>query len=160
MPLLLVFWHDALATLGLLIHCVHQVTSTCLAALDSHGQHLNRYLRVHVCLANPPLFQPFLCSSHPPPPPHLPLLDCLQEEGIVAKQLESQWKADDKSGTWLKLKPDYFHMQEVSEEWVGCLCALRAMVIARQICQTSKGDDVQRRRHGSQAHLWCVGWVA
>jgi ATP-dependent DNA ligase len=38
---------------------------------------------------------------------------CLQEEGIVAKQLDSLWKADDKSGTWLKLKPDYFHMQEV-----------------------------------------------
>lgn len=37
----------------------------------------------------------------------------VQEEGIVAKQLDSAWKADDKSGTWLKLKPDYFHMQEV-----------------------------------------------
>lgn len=42
------------------------------------------------------------------------MCDTLQEEGIVAKQLESPWKADDKSGTWLKLKPDYFHMQEVS----------------------------------------------
>jgi hypothetical protein len=36
-----------------------------------------------------------------------------QEEGIVAKQLDSPWKADDKSGAWLKLKPDYFDMQEV-----------------------------------------------
>lgn len=36
-----------------------------------------------------------------------------QEEGIVAKQLESIWKPDDKSGSWLKCKPDYIHMNEV-----------------------------------------------
>jgi hypothetical protein len=29
------------------------------------------------------------------------------------------WKPDDKSGSWAKLKPDYFHMQEV---WLERLC--------------------------------------
>lgn len=53
-----------------------------------------------------------LLLSHPSPPSptHTPHP---QEEGIVAKALDSPWKADDKSGAWLKLKPDYFHMQDV-----------------------------------------------
>jgi ATP-dependent DNA ligase len=48
-----------------------------------------------------------------------------QEEGIVAKQLETPWKADDKSGAWLKLKPDYFDMQEVRvwHVWISLSCS-------------------------------------
>uniref|UniRef100_J3M165 DNA ligase IV n=2 Tax=Oryza brachyantha TaxID=4533 RepID=J3M165_ORYBR len=32
-----------------------------------------------------------------------------REEGIVLKDLESKWEPSDRSGKWLKLKPDYIH---------------------------------------------------
>ncbi|GJN26520.1 hypothetical protein PR202_gb14455 [Eleusine coracana subsp. coracana] len=32
-----------------------------------------------------------------------------REEGIVLKDLESKWEPGDRSGKWLKLKPDYIH---------------------------------------------------
>ena len=31
----------------------------------------------------------------------------LQEEGIVVKAAESAWKMNDRSNSWLKIKPDY-----------------------------------------------------
>jgi hypothetical protein len=30
-------------------------------------------------------------------------------EGIILKDLESKWEPGDRSGKWLKLKPDYIH---------------------------------------------------
>lgn len=33
----------------------------------------------------------------------------LREEGIILKDLESKWEPGDRSGKWLKLKPDYIH---------------------------------------------------
>jgi ATP-dependent DNA ligase len=35
----------------------------------------------------------------------------LQEEGIVLKQPGSRWRPNDRSGAWLKLKPDYIHVR-------------------------------------------------
>uniref|UniRef100_A0A0D9ZQB9 DNA ligase IV n=1 Tax=Oryza glumipatula TaxID=40148 RepID=A0A0D9ZQB9_9ORYZ len=32
-----------------------------------------------------------------------------REEGIILKDLESKWEPGDRSGKWLKLKPDYIH---------------------------------------------------
>lgn len=37
----------------------------------------------------------------------------LQEEGVVVKLLDAVWKPDDRSGSWLKLKPDYMTDLEV-----------------------------------------------
>jgi ATP-dependent DNA ligase len=31
----------------------------------------------------------------------------LRDEGIVVKDLSSKWEPSDRSGKWLKLKPDY-----------------------------------------------------
>eukprot|EP00879_Flechtneria_rotunda_P020198 GHRR01021239.1.p1 GENE.GHRR01021239.1~~GHRR01021239.1.p1 ORF type:complete len:808 (+),score=213.95 GHRR01021239.1:1223-3646(+) len=42
-----------------------------------------------------------------------------QEEGIVVKQLNSVWKPDDRSGVWLKMKPDYFEMAEIDAVIIG-----------------------------------------
>ncbi|KAF6263533.1 hypothetical protein COO60DRAFT_414207 [Scenedesmus sp. NREL 46B-D3] len=36
-----------------------------------------------------------------------------QDEGIVCKQLESPWKPDDRSGSWVKMKPEYTGQQEL-----------------------------------------------
>ena len=32
---------------------------------------------------------------------------CCRDEGIVLKDLGSKWEPSDRSGKWLKLKPDY-----------------------------------------------------
>lgn len=32
-----------------------------------------------------------------------------RDEGIVLKDLGSKWEPSDRSGKWLKLKPDYIH---------------------------------------------------
>lgn len=32
-----------------------------------------------------------------------------RDEGIVLKDLGSKWEPGDRSGKWLKLKPDYIH---------------------------------------------------
>lgn len=32
-----------------------------------------------------------------------------RDEGIVLKDLSSKWEPGDRSGKWLKLKPDYIH---------------------------------------------------
>lgn len=32
---------------------------------------------------------------------------CFRDEGIVIKDLGSKWEPSDRSGKWLKLKPDY-----------------------------------------------------
>lgn len=32
-----------------------------------------------------------------------------REEGIILKDLDSKWEPTDRSGKWLKLKPDYVH---------------------------------------------------
>lgn len=37
------------------------------------------------------------------------MLFVLREEGIILKDLESKWEPGDRSGKWLKLKPDYIH---------------------------------------------------
>lgn len=34
---------------------------------------------------------------------------CSRDEGIVLKDLGSKWEPGDRSGKWLKLKPDYIH---------------------------------------------------
>ena len=37
-----------------------------------------------------------------------------QEEGIILKNPQSQWKPDDRSlGAWMKLKPEYTYAHEV-----------------------------------------------
>jgi hypothetical protein len=41
----------------------------------------------------------------------------LQEEGIVVKALDSQWRVNDRSNSWVKLKPDY--VNQVG--WAPCL---------------------------------------
>lgn len=43
-----------------------------------------------------------------------------QEEGIVLKALDSQWRLNDRSGSWLKLKPDYLSDHEVDAVIMGC----------------------------------------
>ena len=32
-----------------------------------------------------------------------------RDEGIILKDLGSKWEPSDRSGKWLKLKPDYIH---------------------------------------------------
>ena len=34
-----------------------------------------------------------------------------REEGVVLKDLDSKWDPSDRSGKWLKLKPDYIHSE-------------------------------------------------
>jgi DNA ligase-4 len=34
-----------------------------------------------------------------------------REEGVVLKDLDSKWEPSDRSGKWLKLKPDYIHSE-------------------------------------------------
>ena len=43
----------------------------------------------------------------------------LQEEGIVVKSLNAPWKANDRSGAWIKIKPDYVHHAEVDAIIIG-----------------------------------------
>ncbi|KAK9803302.1 hypothetical protein WJX72_010348 [[Myrmecia] bisecta] len=43
----------------------------------------------------------------------------LQEEGIVIKQADSEWKMNDRSNAWLKLKPDYVHNLEIDAVIIG-----------------------------------------
>lgn len=49
----------------------------------------------------------------------------LQEEGIVIKALDSPYKLNDRSGSWLKVKPDYVDSGEFDAAsagggvWVG-----------------------------------------
>ncbi len=54
----------------------------------------------------------------------------MQEEGIILKNPQSQWKPDDRSlAAWMKLKPEYTHAHEVSlraarrgdETWPYCI---------------------------------------
>jgi len=54
----------------------------------------------------------------------------VQEEGIILKNPQSQWKPDDRSlGAWLKLKPEYTNAHEVRlhaacrvhEAWPCCM---------------------------------------
>lgn len=33
----------------------------------------------------------------------------IRDEGIVVKDLSSKWEPSDRSGKWLKLKPEYIH---------------------------------------------------
>lgn len=33
----------------------------------------------------------------------------IRDEGIVLKDLDSKWEPGDRTGKWLKLKPDYIH---------------------------------------------------
>lgn len=40
---------------------------------------------------------------------HKHLIILLRDEGIVLKDLSSKWDPGDRSGKWLKLKPDYIH---------------------------------------------------
>ena len=43
----------------------------------------------------------------------------LQEEGIVVKDLDSPWKTNDRSNSWLKLKPDYVHASDIDAVIIG-----------------------------------------
>lgn len=38
---------------------------------------------------------------------HKIIFNCFREEGIVLKDLGSKWEPSDRSGKWLKLKPEY-----------------------------------------------------
>lgn len=60
-------------------------------------------------------------------PPLKPLMEIYcnsgctyQEEGIVVKALDSLWRLNDRSGSWLKLKPDYLSNHEVDAVIMGC----------------------------------------
>jgi ATP-dependent DNA ligase len=55
----------------------------------------------------------------------------LQDEGIVCKQLESPWRPDDRSGCWVKMKPEYTGQQELD-------CA----IIAVYLGNGSRGGQV------------------
>jgi ATP-dependent DNA ligase len=55
----------------------------------------------------------------------------LQDEGIVCKQLESPWKPDDRSGAWVKMKPEYIGQQE-----------LDCVIIAVYLGNGSRGGQV------------------
>lgn len=44
-----------------------------------------------------------------------------KQEGVVVKSLESKWVAGDRSGTWIKLKPDYFATEDLDLLIVGGL---------------------------------------
>lgn len=37
------------------------------------------------------------------------MCDYFRDEGIILKDLGSKWEPSDRSGKWLKLKPDYIH---------------------------------------------------
>jgi hypothetical protein len=60
----------------------------------------------------------------------------------VAKQLDSPWTPDDRSGSWLKLKPDYFHLQEVC---VVCACVGGCVRVCVCVC--------------THARVCVCGWV-
>lgn len=42
-----------------------------------------------------------------------------QEEGLILKALDNPWKANDRSDSWLKLKPDYVHQSEIDAVIIG-----------------------------------------
>lgn len=65
------------------------------------------------------------CSTKPLPCRHanaytliLEISD-LQEEGIVVKALDSQWKMNDRRGDWVKMKPDYVENHEIDALIIG-----------------------------------------
>lgn len=43
----------------------------------------------------------------------------LQEEGIIIKALDSPWQMNDRSNTWLKIKPDYVHSNDIDAVIIG-----------------------------------------
>ncbi len=40
----------------------------------------------------------------------------------MIKALDSEWKLNDRSGTWVKLKPDYVEVADVDALIIGGLC--------------------------------------
>lgn len=42
-----------------------------------------------------------------------------QAEGILVKDLKSQWVMNDRSGNWLKMKPDYAEGVEIDSLIIG-----------------------------------------
>lgn len=50
----------------------------------------------------------------------LDIFSCLlQEEGIIIKALDSEWRLNDRSTAWLKIKPDYVHQNEIDAVIIG-----------------------------------------
>lgn len=43
----------------------------------------------------------------------------LAAEGVVVKNLASQWLPNDRSDAWLKIKPDYLHKHDLDAVVVG-----------------------------------------
>ena len=38
----------------------------------------------------------------------------------MVKLLDSQWRPDDRSGAWLKIKPDYIHSNDIDAVIIAC----------------------------------------
>ena len=43
----------------------------------------------------------------------------MQDEGIMVKDLESRWIANDRKGAWMKLKPDHAFVSEIDAVVIG-----------------------------------------
>jgi len=46
---------------------------------------------------------------------------CTQEEGIMVKDLTSKWIPRDRTGAWMKLKPDHAMCQDIDAVIIGVL---------------------------------------
>ena len=48
-------------------------------------------------------------------------MSALQEEGVVVKDLHSEWSINDRSGAWVKIKPDHTHAADVDCLIIGAM---------------------------------------
>ena len=80
----------------------------------------------------------------------------LQEEGLILKNPESEWKPTDRS--WVKLKPEYARSYEVSICVCGSIPVARpcstAIVSGGASCVTLvSADSKDRQPHSARARL-------